>query len=636
MCGIFGIYKTTKLSIDIDKQKVRDSTLLMKHRGPDAYDQWGIDGLIEFAHVRLAIIDLAAVSNQPFISDCGNFIVVYNGEIYNYIELRKELTNQGVKFRTTSDTEVLLNGYITWGDKCVEKFNGDWAFCIYDIKRNRIFCSRDRFGIKPFCYTFHNNSFVFSSEIKSIINYYPDLRVPNFNVINNYCRNSLGAQHNETWFKDILRLKPAHNLVIENGNVSINRYWDYPTKVNSSIQLLNAKDEYLQLFKSSLEIRMRSDVPVGTTLSSGIDSGSIVSVLREWNSDNHKTYTAVFNSKDYDKREKKAYSSNIEIDEASLVIKLAEELDLETNFIDCSNIDLIKELSFVLYHLESGHSSPAVLPLTKVMDRASNDVRVVLEGQGADELLSGYIVNTFPTLIFELLKKWKFHQVVKEVRAFSKLYSLKFALIQFVRLFNSNFLEKIYHRFVGIDTIFTGAMKNYKRINDYPKEKISFSEKFNEVLYRSHIGGLVNLLHYGDAISMSKSIESRLPFLDYRLVEFVFQLPFEFKMQNGVGKVVHRKALEGIVPDFILHNPLKFGFNTPLSVFFMDRNNEAIRILLSERTSNRGLFDKKCLNKLIERHISKKHDYSTFLLRLLSVELWFRLFIDEKKDQKCV
>lgn len=636
MCGIFGIYKTTKLSIDIDKQKVRDSTLLMKHRGPDAYDQWGIEGLIEFAHVRLAIIDLAAVSNQPFISDCGNFVVVYNGEIYNYIELRKELTNQGVKFRTTSDTEVLLKSYITWGDKCVEKFNGDWAFCIYDINRNRIFCSRDRFGIKPFCYTFHNNSFVFSSEIKAIINYYPDLRIPNFNVINNYCRNSLGAQHHETWFKDILRLKPAHNLIIENGNVSIRRYWNYPTKVNSALPLLNVKDEYLRLFKSALEIRMRSDVPVGTTLSSGIDSGSIVSVLREWNTDNHKTYTAVFNSNDYDISEKKAYSSNIEIDEVSLVKRLTKELDLEAYFIDCSNCDFINELSFVLYHLESGHSSPAVLPLTKVMKRASKDVRVVLEGQGADELLSGYIVNTFPTLIFELFKKFRLSQIIKEVKAFSKLYSVKFAIFQFIRLFNSHFLEKMYHRFIGVNSIFKGGLKKYKRINDYPEEPISFTEKFNQVLHRSHIGGLVNLLHYGDAISMSKSIESRLPFLDYRLVEFVFQLPFEYKMKNGIGKIIHREALQGHVPDFILNNPLKFGFNTPLSGFFMDKNREAIKILLSKETLSRGLFDEIQLVKIIDKHIAKQHDYSTFLLRLLSVELWFRLFIDVKKDEKCV
>ncbi len=629
MCGIFGVFNTRRQAID--NNKVKESALLMRHRGPDAFDQWGIENLIQLAHVRLAIIDLAPASNQPFISSCGNFIVVFNGEIYNYIELRNELLDLKVDFRTTSDTEVLINSYIYWGERCVEKFNGDWAFSIYDIEKNKIFCSRDRFGIKPFCYAFHNDSFIFSSEIKAIINYFPELKVPNYNVINNYCRNSLGAQHHETWFENIFRLKPAHNLIIENGIVTIKRYWNYPTKVLPGLDLNDAKKQYLRLFKSSLELRMRSDVPVGTTLSSGIDSGSIVSVLRQSNSDNHKTYTAIFNNEDYDKREKKAYSSDIEINEASLVKRLAKELDLEAYFIDCSNCDFINELSFVLYHLESGHSSPAVLPLTKVMERASKDVRVVLEGQGADELLSGYIVNTFPTLIFELIKKFQFSQAVKEVKAFGKLYSVKFAIFQFIRLFNSNFLEKIYHEFVGINSVFKGRLKEYKRISDYPKQPISFSEKFNQVLYRSHIGGLVNLLHYGDAISMSKSIESRLPFLDYRLVEFCFQLPFEYKMKNGIGKVIHREALQGHVPDFILNNPLKFGFNTPLSVFFMNKNSEAIKILLSEKTVNRGLFDEIQLKKIIDKHIGKQHDYSTFLFRLLSVEIWFRLFIDKTK-----
>lgn len=628
MCGIFGLYNFK--NNEIDKVKVKESTLLMKHRGPDAFDQWGIDGLIELSHVRLAIVDLASESNQPYTSGCGNFIIVFNGEIYNYIELKEQLIQEGIKFKTNSDTEVLLNSFIYWGDECVNKLNGDWAFTIYDINKNRLFCSRDRFGVKPFCYSLYNNSFIFSSEIKSILNYYPDIKAPNYNVINNYCRNSLGAQHDETWFENILRLKPAHNLIVENGKIQINRYWNYPTTINKNINLDYAKTKYLDLFNSSLQIRMRSDVPVGTTLSSGIDSGSIVSVLRKWNSENHKTYTAVFNTDDYDDREKKVYNSDVEIDEASLVNKLAMELNLDSNFVDCSKIEFVKELESVLYYLESGHSSPAVLPLTKVMAEATKDVSVVLEGQGADELMGGYIINIFPNLIIELTLKLKLRQVIHEINAFAKYYSLKFALIQFVRLFNFSFVERIYHNFIGISKIFIGNLKNYKRLNDYPKEIIKFDNKFNEVLYRSHVGGLVNLLHYGDAISMSKSIESRLPFLDYRLVEFVFTLPTEFKMENGIGKVIHRESLEGIVPNYILKNPLKFGFNTPLSIFFNSYDTEANKILLSDTAIERGIFDPNQLKLIINKHITNEHDYSTFLYRLLSVELWFRLFIDKK------
>jgi asparagine synthase (glutamine-hydrolysing) len=628
MCGIFGIYNFKK--IEIDKVKVQESTLLMKHRGPDAFNQWGIDGLVEISHVRLSIIDLTEDSNQPFISICGNFIISFNGEIYNYTELKDQLIDKGIIFKTRSDTEVLLNSYIYWGDDCVNKFNGDWAFSIYDIKKNRLFCSRDRFGVKPFCYSIYNNSFIFSSEIKSIINYYPGLKKPNYNIINNYCRNSLGGQHFETWFENILRLKPAHNLIIENGQIIIRRYWNYPTIINKNINLDFAKTKYLELFNSAIKIRMRSDVPLGTTLSSGIDSGSIVSFLRKWNSENLKTYTAVFNSDDFKNSDKKVYNSEVEIDETILVKKLANDLNLDSDFIDCTKVNFIKELESALYHLESGHSSPAVLPLSKIMEKASKDVKVILEGQGADELMSGYIINTFPALIISLFKKLKIKKIFIEYKAFVKHYSFKFSAIQYVRLFNSSIIERMYHFILGIDKIFIGNFKTYKRLNDYPKDKINFDENFNEVLHKSHTGSLVNLLHYGDAISMSKSIESRLPFLDYRLVEFLFTLPIEFKIKNGLGKVIHRESLKSIVPDYILNNPIKFGFNTPLSIFFNSFSTDAIKILLSDKVNKRGLFNQKELKLIINRHINNEHDYSTFLFRLLSVELWFQIFIDKR------
>ena len=632
MCGIFGIYNLIKQPIS--KVNVKKSTLLMKHRGPDAFEQWGITDLIELAHVRLSIIDVSVQSNQPFESQCGNYIIVFNGEIYNYLELKEELIKENVQFRTNSDTEVLLNAFVIWGDSCVLKFNGDWAFAIYDKSKNRIFCSRDRFGIKPFNYTIHNGSFIFSSEIKSIICYSPDLKIPNYNVINNYCRNSLGAQHNETWFQSIYRLKPAHNLIIENGNVKLERYWNYPSSVSSNLKFEEAKKDYLSLFKSAVKLRMRSDVPLGATLSAGVDSGSIVSVLSEYKISNHKTYTACFNAKSFAVLEKKVYSSGIEINESKLVQQLVDELDLEANFVNCDNLDLIEELKGIVFHLEAGHSSPAVLPLTKVMDRASKDVKVVLEGQGADELLSGYVVNTFPYLILDLFKKFKFTQIKRELNAFRKFYSLKFTLLQFLRLLNTSILERIYHRYLGIHQVFKGQLKHYQRISDYPKYDIEFNEKLNEVLYRSHIGGLVNLLHYGDAISMSKSIESRLPFLDHRLVEFVFKLPFQFKMKDGIGKVIHREALKEIVPAFILRNPLKFGFNTPLSDSFKSFETKPVKLLLSEECVKRGIFDQIYINKILDKHIAKEGDYSTFLYRLLSVEIWFRTFIDNNK--KCV
>jgi asparagine synthase (glutamine-hydrolysing) len=627
MCGIFGVLTNSALKV-INKVKIKESASLMQYRGPDAYGQWGIENKIEFAHLRLSIIDLNPESNQPFFSNCGNFVIVFNGEIYNYLEIKQQLLSTGHIFKTSGDTEVLLNAYIEWGDSCVSKFNGDWAFAIYNINENSLFCSRDRFGVKPFNYSIIEDSFIFSSEIKSIIHYFPQLRTPNYNVIANYCRNSLGAQIEETWFDGVKRLMPAHNLTWKNGAIKIERYWDYPRHTNEKLSFEAATEKYKALFFDAVKLRMRSDVAVGTTLSSGIDSGSIVSVLRKFYSEDHKTFTAVFNSKEFDRLEKSGYSKDITIDEGTLVKRLAGELNLESHLIDIPQTNLCKDLSDVIYHLESGHGSPATIPLSKIMQYAKKTVTVVMEGQGADELLSGYISNTFPYLIWELLKAGKFSQIKEEFAAFKKSYSLGNSAKVFFRLLNNNNLERLYQFKSGISRVFGPRLKNYKRIKDYPFKPDGFNENFNKELFKSHTGVLVNLLHYGDAISMSASIESRLPFMDINLVEFSFKLPYHFKMKNGLGKYIHRVSMKNIVPDFIIENPIKFGFNTPLSQHFLSLDSDANKMLLSEKCLSRGIFDRDGLKVLIENHIAKNRNNSTMLFRLLSVELWFGHFID--------
>lgn len=626
MCGIFGI-KTSSRSSEIDKSRVKQAASLMKHRGPDAYGQWGITNIVELAHLRLSIVDLSEESNQPFISACNNYVIVFNGEIYNYIEIRNELQLLGHSFRTSSDTEVLLNSYVQWGEKCVSRFNGDWGFAIYDIKNDSLFCSRDRYGVKPFNYAIVDGQFIFASEIKSILDYFPKLRTPNYNVISNYCRNSLGAQIEETWFNDVYRLLPAHNITWKNGAKSIERYWEYPRNT-IDISLDEAKETYKNIFFNAVKLRMRSDVPVGTTLSSGLDSSSIVSVLRNFYGERHQTFTAVFNNIDFQDGEKTVYRTNIEINEADLVKRLTRELNLEAHLVDIGVFNFIEDLSHVIYHLESGHSSPATLPLFKLLDYAKDYVTVVMEGQGADELLSGYIVNTFPSLLYEHLLRGDVSQILTEIESFKKVYSLSYSIKQCLRLLNNNTIERIYQFTSGIAKLFGPKLTNYYRIKDYPFDPDNFTEHFNAVLFKSHTGGLVNLLHYGDAISMSKSMESRNPFMDVDLVDYCFKLPFELKMHNGLGKYIHRVSMQNIVPDFILENPLKFGFNTPLAHYFDSLDKEGNAILLSDRCIDRGLFEKNNLRQFISEQIDRKRNNATMLFRLLSVELWFRQFID--------
>jgi asparagine synthase (glutamine-hydrolysing) len=627
MCGIFGIINGSS-PVAIDHEKIKVSAQKMLHRGPDAYGQWGLPNKVELAHLRLAIIDLSPESNQPFFSSCGNFVIVFNGEIFNYIEIKEELLKKGYVFNTSSDTEVLLNAYIEWGQNCVSWFNGDWAFAVYNIREETLFCSRDRFGVKPFNYAVVNGQLIFSSEIKSILSYFPQLRKPNYNVIANYCRNSLGAQIEQTWFEGVNRLLPAHNLIWKQGEIKIEKYWHYPTLTLKDLSFDEAKDTYRKLFVDAVKLRMRSDVPIGTTLSSGLDSSSIVSVLRNFYDGDHKTFTAVFNNDDFKDSENKAYKSSVHINEADLVEKLAEELHLDSHIIPTNTPKFVENLSDIIYHLESGHSSPATIPLSNVLKCANKYVTVVMEGQGADELLSGYVINTFPQLIWEHLKKGNFSQALKEFNKFKRFYSIGYSIKQFIRLLNNDFIERFYHRTSGKEKLFSTKLKSYKRIKDFPLAPPEFSEPINEALFKSHTGGLCNLLHYGDAISMSHSLESRLPFMDVNLIEFCFKLPFDFKMKDGMGKYIHRKSMEGIVPDFILNNPIKFGFNTPLSLNFNSLTTEANQILLSDRCIDRGLFNRNELNDLINKNITNERDDSTILFRFLSVELWFRRFID--------
>lgn len=628
MCGILGIFDSEQ-STTFDKSLFKDSLDLMEHRGPNAFGIFQDDNNAILGHRRLSIIDLNESCNQPFQVD-NRYMLVFNGEIYNYLEIRETLKSEGIEFKTNGDTEVLLWSYIHWGEDCVSRFNGMWAFAIYDKKEKRLFCSRDRFGVKPFNYAIVDSKFIFSSEIKSILNYFPDLKKPNYNIIANFCRTGTGAQFSETWFNGVYRLKPAHNLIVDHNGISEKRYWDYPTKINHDITFEEAVSKYKSLFESAVQIRMRSDVPVGFTLSSGLDSSSIVSSLDNNFSTNRNTYTASFNKDEYKKSEKKNFKNDVEINEADLVRNLTSTLDLHPHFIDIDYSDYVKNMSRIIYHLESGHNSPAVYPFSKIMERANKDVIVLLEGQGADELLAGYVINFYPTYIYSLIAKFQLKKAYKVARNFFKVYSISNALMLLVRRSSFSLIKNFYYRISGIQSFFNGPIKKYKSLNDYPFDKDGFDDQVSLELYRSHIGGLVNLLHYGDSISMAWSLESRLPFMDYRLVEYVFTLPTEYKLQNGFGKYIHRKAMEGIVPDFILNNPLKFGFDSPLAHIFSKTGEDSVEhILTSKRTISRGLFNENMIRKGFDDLRKGRNDKSRLLYRLLCVELWFRNFIDD-------
>ncbi|MCG8326128.1 MAG: asparagine synthase (glutamine-hydrolyzing) [Chitinophagales bacterium] len=607
MCGIFGITKKDKKS-SIDTDVVADAIAAVAHRGPDHQAVQQIAPNIVFAHARLSIIDVHESSHQPFSFE--HYTVVFNGEIFNYIEIRKQLIELGYSFKTKSDTEVLLAAYDAWRSNCVDHFNGMWAFAIYDHLKEELFCSRDRFGIKPFVYYATEDTFIFASEIKSILTYDSSLKQVNYAAIASYLKESVGAEIEQTWFSKIKRLQPGHNLYIKNGQITRKQYWDYP-KTQDKTYSQQTISTFYNTLRKAVNVRLRSDVPLGVTLSSGLDSSIITKLASEQVTHPLKCYTAAF--------------PNYPLDEYPEALKFAKTLNVKHIPVYPSYNQLTPVLKKIIYHLESGHSSPAIFPLYYIAQEAKKDITVVLEGQGADELLGGYIEKNIITVLLEYIVRLKLFTFIKSFKTFYKRYNIKGAFILYMRGINIPFINKWLRLLFQYENIYDANIKNQPVINS--SKGIKRLVNLNASLIDQHKRGLVNLLHYGDAISMIFSLENRVPFLDYRLVEYVFKLPTKAKVNNGYGKNILRIAFKESISSSIINNTTKKGFPSPISQFFQN-DSDAIQILLSNKFKNRQIIKPEALQKLITEHQSAIKDNSRLLFRLLSAELWFQTFID--------
>ncbi|MDM8553310.1 asparagine synthase (glutamine-hydrolyzing) [Desulfococcaceae bacterium HSG7] len=611
MCGIVGVYNLSSKE-PVSQIRLHKALKVIQHRGPDANKVSLINKDTGLGHVRLSIIDLSQRSNQPF--EYHNLTISYNGEIYNYIEIKKELVKKGYSFKTESDTEVVIIAYLHWGEECVAHFNGMWAFAIYDKSKDVLFCSRDRFGIKPFNYTFTNGRFIFASEIKAILAYDNTLKKPNYNSIAQYLRETVGAQAEETWFDKIYRLKPAHNLLVTRTGHTEKRYWNYPEQSANDISYEQAGGKYQELLKDSVNLRMRSDVTVGLTLSGGLDSSSIACLLKELFDKNLNAYTASF--------------PNSPFDEYPIAKKLCDRLQMRHIGVSPQYDVYVDTISQIVYHLESGHGSPAIYPLWWIAKRAKEDIVVYLEGQGADEALGGYVNAIIIDYILHLCRKGRMRQALTEMLYYKKNRSFLLSIMLFCRQEFSSEFRKIYQAVLGIEGIYEDRLKidsPFKLDWNEPPESYS---KLNKRLFYQHQSGLVNLLHYGDAISMAHSLENRLPFMDYRLVEFVFKLPDRFKLKNGLGKYIHREAVKDFVPEYICNNYKKLGFVSPLRHIFSEPGFGTEDIILGDKINQRGLFKRQKVKKLFKLHKYGKVNYERLFFKILSTELWFRHFID--------
>ena len=616
MCGICGILD---IEGEITEGPIRKMNEIMKHRGPDD-DGILTDGRVGLGHVRLSIIDLTEMGHQPMANDDGTMWIVYNGEIYNYVELREELVKKGFVFRSEGDTEVLLRAYECWGEKCLQKLNGMFSFVIYDKKKKMLFGARDRFGIKPFHYYHDGSRFLFASEIKSILSAGIE-PLPDHEIIYDYLVYQVMDHREQTFFKGITKLLPGHFMKVrlKDVNIEIERWWELKIGYEKSAPEEVIKGFY-DRFEDSVRLRLRSDVPVGSCLSGGLDSSSVVSTMVRLlgKSENVKTFSSVY-SVDFPGNEKK------------YIRKLVKRFGVSGFETEPTADDIIEDLEKLIYYQEEPFNGLSPLAQWEVMKLArEKGMKVLLDGQGSDEILAGYLFY-FGFYFSHLLKRLRMSKLCGEMSSYKKLHgSGKYPRDQMRYMFIPGFIKewskkrKAYY----LDGNFMKKHRGSHHFSANLKVRSLRSALRNSVMY-----GLVKLLRFEDRCSMAHSIETRVPFLDHRLVEFVFGLSDDMKIRDGRTKFVLREAMKKDLPRSIYERHDKVGFAAPEDIWLKnDRILEYVTgILTSKRTASRGIFDGEGIKRLLGNYRKGDSSVVNIIWSLVILELWFRKYIDDWK-----
>lgn len=559
MCGIAGIISQNTSIISLQKLQAMTDTLA--HRGPDGEASWmNTYGTVGLAHRRLAIIDLTDTGKQP-MPYLDRYTIVHNGEIYNYIELKEELIKKGYSFRSSSDTEVILAAYDCYGEQCVHHFDGMFAFAIWDEKEQTLFAARDRFGEKPFYYFYDEGQLIFASEMKALwaagIN-----KEVNRALLYNYL--TLGYTCNpanlpETFYTNINKLPAASYLKyhLVTNTLETGRYWDIDrTYIDKSISEKEAVERFQQLFHSSIQKRLRSDVPIGTSLSGGLDSSSIVAMLsrNQVITDRIQTFSVTF--------------PGFKKDESSYQQMMIDKYNLLNHTVTPTAGEMIASLDKLCYHQEEPFQSSSIFAQYKVFELAKqHNVTVLLDGQGADETLAGY----------------------------DKYYSRKanlLAKLPFLSIYIESFRKNQQKRNLYLSPDF----KNEYGTSYY---HLPYPDSLNAVLYyNTFMNGLEELLRYADRNSMAHGREVRLPFLQHELVAFIFSLPAHFKIRDGISKWILRQSMQDYLPGAITWRKDKTGFEPPQQQWmqnaaFQERIQEARKLLIKENVLATSVLDQK-------------------------------------------
>ncbi|WP_055447254.1 asparagine synthase (glutamine-hydrolyzing) [Lacinutrix mariniflava] len=603
MCGIYGYINHSKLEdiklIDRHKKSID----IISHRGPDNstlkfYNTKSNDNdlfNIALGHNRLSIIDLNESANQPFEKD--DYAIIFNGEIFNYIELREELIKKGVRFNTDSDTEVLLNLYIDQGSKAFNKLNGMWAFSILDKKKNELVLSRDRFGIKPLYYTETKDSFIFGSEAKQLLHHLEELK-PNLSNIKDYLSLAFLDHNNDTFFDSIYKIPAAttRTIKLSSGQYNDEIYWNINNITPYKESYNEAVIEYGALFEDAVKIRLRSDVPVGNTLSGGLDSSSIA-VVADKHTPNLLNFSVV--------SAEKGISEEVYVDE------LVKENNINVKKISSDALNPWKMLEEVIYHNDEPILSFSAVNHFNMMKKVKNEtsLTVVLSGQGGDEGLCGYGKYTIMNIL-EAKKK-----------GFSNLISeMYYAFPRLAKEFNFNLSKRYFNKLFPQKENFTfkvNTPKDFSISNNIVDRQVVDYQKYS----------VPPLCHYEDRNAMAYALEIRLPFLDYRLVEFSLGLPTEFKIKKGVSKRILRDAIKAL-PKRISQRKVKMGFNIPEREYFqLPEAKQFITKVLEKDSfpSRHNLLSQDLVKTLSQDKFSKKADFRLFQ-RIIFLEVWARKF----------
>lgn len=591
MCGISGIIN--KENNRIDESMIASITDIIKHRGPDDYGFY-YDKNFAFGHRRLSIVDLSSDGHQPMHYK-NRYVITFNGEIYNYIELKKELENYGYTFSSKTDTEVILAAYDKWGQNCVNYFNGMWSFALYDKDEQIIFCSRDRFGVKPFYYTDFNNLFIFGSEIKQLL-LLKDKNYVNEKILTDYILFSISEHTNETFFKDIFNLPGGHSLIynLSKHEISIKKYYDLSTKSHfADFTEKEAFKKFKEELERSVQLRLRSDVPVGTCLSGGLDSSSVAGIASEiYSISTNRSFIGIH-----------AKSMETSSDESGYAKTVADFKGIDLSIITPDVDEFREAIDDVFYAQEEPFDGPSIFMQYFVMKKAKDlGCTVMLDGQGADEVMLGY-ERYFPAYFISL-------PFFKRFIAFFQAYNNSRLSIKQMLSF------VLYFSFFPIR--YTVARSRYwfikkELLSDFSELK-KLAKSYYTIVEMQKIEltktQLPQLLRFEDKNSMAHSIECRLPFLDYVFVETALSLPGSFKIVDGWSKYILRKAMSGIIPEEILWRKNKLGFNAPDKIW-TDSIREEMRKSIDDSIILKKISNIKIdANKLDDRKLWKFYSIS--------------------------